>query len=188
MKFVKQTRFYRDDGRGNCVAAALASIFELDIDDVDVPDGTDSNMVMTWTNNRFPHLHCWIVDHGKNYRIAEMATDDEPWGRWEYDLPDEFEPPTQDLWMATVVSPRGFLTAGPYRGSPILHAIVMEGEDIAWDPYPDACWDTRPVVVQSTWWVPRTKPDIIPADTAMLPQQNPNRITKNKGDTDESFV
>jgi hypothetical protein len=156
IRCVEQTRFYRGDGRGNCVAAALASIFRLDLDDVDVPDGCSDGEIAAWSNARYPWLECRHVDHGVNYRVLEEG----PQGRWTYDLPDEPPvPPTPGIWKAAVISPSGLLVAaGPWRGTPILHAVVMRGADLVWDPNPNYDWTTAaPTVVMSTWWTARDR-------------------------------
>lgn len=151
MRRVEQTRFYRGDGRGNCVAAVLASLFDLDIDDVDVPDGCSNSEVAAWSHAHYSSLECHTVDHGVNYRVLEEG----PQGRWAFDLPDEPPvSPTEGPWMATIVSPSGHrLSSGSYRGTPVLHAVVMIGAELAWDPNPAYDWSTAvPTVVMSTWW------------------------------------
>lgn len=157
MRGVKQTRFYRGDGRGNCVAAALASIFELELGGVDLPDGCSGSEVLSWSNNHYPSLRSHSVDHCINYRMVGSGGE----SYWTYDLPEEPPtPPTTGFWMATVVSHRGLLMTGPYRGSPILHAVVMEGDNLVWDPHPDCDWSMGPpTVVMSTWWEEVKDPD-----------------------------
>jgi len=147
---------YDGKGRGNCVAACIASIFELPLSDVDLPDGCGSNELMEWSHGRWPWLECRVVDYGQNYREVEPPSDENPEGRWEYDLPTEQPPaPTIGYWIASVVSPRGVLQSGPYRGSPILHAVVMRGGVVAWDPHPGR--DEAPLgpTVMATWWIAR---------------------------------
>lgn len=160
MKGVKQTRFYRGDGNGNCVAAALASLFELDLGGVDLPDGASDTEILAWSNTNYPLLECKTVDHCTNYKQVEDVTPGEPQGRWTFDLPAPApEPPTTSFWMATVVSHRGLLVTGPYRGTPILHAVVMEGDNLVWDPHPDCDWSMGPpTVLMSTWWEVKKDP------------------------------
>lgn len=156
MKRVEQTRSGDGLGSGNCVAACLASIFELSLPEVerDLPDGPSLTQLSEWTRQRFPWLECRTVNYGENYREVEPPSDDEPDGRWTYDLPAERPAaPTKGFWMASIVSPRGKLRSGPYRGGPMLHCMVMRGEQLAWDPSPQRDEGRGAPLVMCTWWI-----------------------------------
>lgn len=139
MKPVEQTTFYDGTGaRGNCVAACVASVFGLPLWVVEtqgVGPGAGGQDLMRWTTERWPALECRVFDFAVNSRIVEgEGTEDE---RWAYDLPEDVPaPPTTGFWIAYVISPRGLLEHGPYRGMPIQHAVVMRGGSLAWDPHP----------------------------------------------------
>jgi hypothetical protein len=145
---VEQSRGYDGNGGGDCVAACLATIFEIPLDEVGIADGPSATELADWTRRRYPWLECREQDHGKDYREVEG-------GLWTYDIPEESPAPlTGGIWMASVVSPSGLLRHGPYAGSPVLHCVVMRGRQCAWDPSPsrDECFG---VVVLQTWWVAR---------------------------------
>ncbi len=156
MKRVEQTEFYDGTGkRGNCGAAAVASIFELTIEEVRLDAGCSDSEIMRWTTEHYPWLECRAVDLGTNYRVIEEATEDCE-ERWAYDVPDDspIAPPTLGIWMATVESPRGVLKSGPYRGTTILHYVVMRGGSLAWDPHPERDMGVGRLMGR-TWWVAR---------------------------------
>jgi hypothetical protein len=162
-RWVEPTRGYDGKGRGNCVAACLASIFGLSLAEVEegLSDGPTANGLMAWTESRFPWLECRNTDHSENYREVEPPSDEHPEGTWTYDLPSvRPEAPTLGLWMASVVSPRGVLRHGPYRGSPILHAVVMRGGNLVWDPHPRRAEGVG-ALVERTWWLARDPADCV---------------------------
>lgn len=151
MKPVEQTMFYPP--RGNCVAAAIASIFELDLGDIDIEAGPSFTELCEWTNENFPSLQIMNQDFCRNYRIAKKDTNSRYGGCWEYDLPKEkVGPPHSGYWMATAISPRGLLIDGPYKGMPIQHAVVMKANKMVWDPHPKRYMGIGPIV-ERTWWV-----------------------------------
>lgn len=167
-RWVEQTRVYDGKGRGNCVAACVASIFGLSLAEVEdgLPDGSTTNDLMAWTTSRFPWLECRNTDHSENYREVEPPSDEDPEGVWAYDLPSvRPEAPTIGLWMAGVVSPRGLLQHGPYRGSPILHAIVMCGGELVWDPHPKRAEGVG-ALIERTWWLARDPAGCIAGERA----------------------
>lgn len=152
---VTQTETYVPDGtRGNCVAAAVCSLFEIhDIRRVEAYFDyrpPSSQKLFNFTKTFYPFLKCNIQDRCTNYRIAETDDDGD---RWTCDYPEEpCEAPTEGYWIASIISPRiPALHAGPYRGSPGLHMVVMKGEELAWDPHPEAD-GTLTTVCERTWW------------------------------------
>lgn len=154
MKPVTQTREYRSDAsRGNCMAACVASIFELPLSAV--PRKGHGDLTMTkWLRRRYPGIGTRRVTYFK------------PHPKYPYEYVDEFldEPrnAVPGFWIATVKSPR-FTTmcgrcAGEGRITVILenkskrgircfhcegtgrvsglHAVVMEWQTMVWDPSP----------------------------------------------------
>ena len=159
MKLVEQTRLYdpeADSPRGNCVAACIASIFEMDIEvvDTELQDGPSASDVAEWTNNNCPGLEYRSIDLVP-FESWEQC-DDEDGERWTHGWPDENKwldyVPTLGYWMASVVSPRGLLAHGPLRGMPVTHAVVMKGSAVVWDPHPKRAMGTG-VVYALNWWV-----------------------------------
>lgn len=146
---VTQTKF--GDGKGNCVAACLASIFELDIDDVDIQPAPSANDLLEWTKRNYPDLSCIIQDFGENYQEVED-------GLWRYDFPEEkFDPPPEhdSYWLLGAKSPRIVIESGPYRGMPGLHCVVMKDDQIVWDPHPDSDKAEVGDWLERIWWVPK---------------------------------
>lgn len=152
---VYQDRF--GNGKGNCAWACIATIFGLSLDDLRYPPPYTTD-ILRWTEETYPGLAYNNVDHGRNYRIVE-GFPDVPGvgsGRWTYDLPDDYDPPPAEFWMATVFSPglkRG--VEDPYYPMPGLHAVVMQGKTLYHDPNPayETPRDVTPVVMK-TWWGP----------------------------------
>jgi hypothetical protein len=109
---VEQTIMGSEPGGGNCVAACIASIFDVPLETVTVPLGGSYQAVCDWTRRHYPGL----------YPVHVV------WDRSDWDELVNVEPPTRfrSYWIASVESPR---TGG-------LHAIVMHGKDVAWDPHP----------------------------------------------------
>lgn len=109
MKLVMQTKFGYPDG--NCLAACLASIFEIDIEDI--PDfGYDKH----W----WKRFRDWMLERFKlnivNLRVSpDLNTD------WVL-LPEGY-------YIANGKSPRG-----------LMHSVVCKDEDFAHDPHPEGGW------------------------------------------------
>lgn len=161
MRPVTQTHGYVDDAhRGNCVAACIASIFELPL--TAVPRKDDSTKLHAWLCRRYPGVtvlkRLWQEPHPEYpYEFVPVFKDEPPFNL--------------GYWIATVESPR-FTTACPrcegsgeavvyldewregiqpeerdrrfvacfvcagtgrVRG---LHAVVMRGTRLEWDPSP----------------------------------------------------
>lgn len=161
---VGQTTFYDGAGtRGNCVAAAVASVFGLPLDVVEhqgLKPGVGFQSVADWTRERCPALEYREQDFCTNFRCVEIEGEGD---RWEYDLPDPQEipaPPTCGYWIAHVISPRGLLADGPYRGMPIQHAVVMRGGELVWDPHPQRDMGVGARVGMG-WWVARDPATLI---------------------------
>lgn len=149
MRPVEQTEFWAPaegdapEKRGNCVAACLASLFEVPIEDC--AGVIYYNQLCEWTKERFPALSVDQVGVGDSWG---QTRDPEAYLEW----------PTEHFcfgyWMATVWSPRvvdlvgddGYMEWG-------LHAVVMRGSDLAWDPFPGADWSEEPMRFRScTSW------------------------------------
>jgi hypothetical protein len=138
MRPVTQDRFYKPPfSRGNCVASCIASIFEVPLVSVDIPDGPSATRISQWTNENYPLLRYVEIDKCTNFRIVETDADGD---LWRYDFPEEEpEPPFLNglmYWMAFCISPRVVNSQGPYRGMPGQHAVVMKGRELVWDPHP----------------------------------------------------
>lgn len=120
--------------RGDCLTACVASIFELPYEDVPF----------------FVELPSWHQVYGDFIRSLGFAVghvnisvhDDDPTRLTGY--------PSDDIyWIATVKSPRSLQRCSNCKGAdggcewctdgryPSLHAIVMRGKHIAWDPHPE---------------------------------------------------
>jgi hypothetical protein len=157
VKPVEQTTLYDGTGkRGNCVAACVASIFERPLDELEgqgIGPGCSARELMEWTRQHAAGLCVVNTDHSRNFRIVE--NEGKPDERWAYDLPTDDEIPDVFLggcyWIATVVSPRGVLQHGPYRGSPVLHAVVMRGHALVWDPHPQRYMGVGQLVGRTYW-------------------------------------
>jgi hypothetical protein len=103
--------------RGDCLRACIASIFELPIASVPHFVAEDD-----W----WGALNRWVEARGFALGTAFMSVDD--------DDPTKLNgyPGAETIWIATVYSPR--ITRDD--GTPGLHAVVMQGKTIAWDPHP----------------------------------------------------
>lgn len=158
MKPVYQDRFGL--GQGNCAWACVASLFEISLDDLRFPPPTDDNL-REWTNLNMPDTEFHYRDLGFNYRVVEGYPDVEGvgTGRWAYDLPDEWDPPAADYWLASVNS-LGLKrpVEDSYYPMPALHMVVMRGRDLVHDPNPKyaARMPYTPTVVAQSWWTKKT--------------------------------
>lgn len=147
---IEQTTFYDPDDKtsGNCVAACIASIFETPIEDIALRGGASFDDILKWTKENKPDLRYNEIELCTNFR--KVANED----RWEFDLPDpEIVPeyPSEEFWMAIRISPRGVLKSGSYRGMPIEHAVVMEGNNMVWDPHPKR-YQGIGIITGMAWW------------------------------------
>jgi hypothetical protein len=136
VKPVEQTEMIPGGG-GNCVAACIASIFELSLDAVfpEIPNGGGWNQICAWTSEHFPMLSPQSRHFFKPF---------EPIAGYYVDHPDP-QPLTnvdwpyfpRPYWIAYVESPRA-AQAGvlDQYGRPTQHAVVMHGSNVAWDPHP----------------------------------------------------
>lgn len=166
MKPVDQTRFYipgpyplaEDKERGNCLSACVASIFEISIEEAEEASVYSSN-VREWIEDRFPGVS--IAERTLGARPtdrAEILTDFMSWPKQP--------PYHSGFWIGTFWSPRildrpmygcgcpwddddeyvgpdsdcKFCHGEPHRryhgidwG---LHAVVLKGGRVAWDPHP----------------------------------------------------
>jgi hypothetical protein len=145
MKPVFQTKF--DWGQGNCAHACIASIFELPLEEVDATlKDSYAQTIIDWTKQHLPHLEFHNRDLAYNYQVTKNE-------KWTYDVPKEWNPPTDEYWMAAVES-RGLKRPDddPYYPLPALHAVVMHGRELVHDPNPKyQGLPLTPMVMQS-WW------------------------------------
>lgn len=145
-------------GKGNCVWACVASLFDLDLDDLRFPPPSDGEL-MAWSKRELPHLTFNNVDYGHNYRVVDGYPDcpGVGTGRWTYDLRPEDERinPTTEFWLASVNSLRlKRPVCDSYYPMPALHMVVMRGNEIWHDPNPKNPRKYEPTVVMATWWEP----------------------------------
>ncbi len=126
MKPVYQTKFGGADApeeeQGNCIAACLASIVELTLEEV--PDFSGGIMNGRW----YFRLQSWLGD----YNLSVLILDKE--GR--HDLPDGYA-------MAGVTSE----TLGPLVG----HMVVIRGGLVVHDPNPNATRKPDDYVLEEVW-------------------------------------
>jgi hypothetical protein len=111
--------------RGNCLAACVASIFEVPLDDLALI--YDNRTLGFWLRGAQPALTYRHQDHGRLgedlvWRAAPVALGSV--------MPDVST--LRALWIATVKSPRIEATEDNIG----LHAVVMRGREVAWDPHP----------------------------------------------------
>lgn len=159
MKPVKQRRLWQPDDhpdglqRGDCLAACVASVFELPYEEcADI--GPTSQSLYDWMRERFPGVDA-------TYRILTDLRVPETLDSWREWPTHHYEP---GFWIATIKSPRipdveqfgcgcaarvegGDPACRWCHGEPDkrsmgiqwgLHAVVMEGGRLAWDPHPEA--------------------------------------------------
>lgn len=126
---IEQTQMVPGGG-GNCLAACIASVFELPLSDVwpEVPNGGGFQYVCEWTACRYPALAANTIDF----------FDAEAWKPIRRPLADVEWPMTPaGYWIARVESPRA-AAAGVLDsyGFPTQHCVVMLGSVLVWDPHP----------------------------------------------------
>lgn len=156
---VEQRYLWRPDDhpdgpqRGDCLAACIASIFEVPYWDVSHFDGT-AQPVYEWTRDHYPGVECVYRMLGAGWKDIERIGDHEVW-------PTEHREP--GFWVASIWSPRipdretfgcGCADRTPggnpecewCHGKPHersmgiswgLHAVVMRDNRLVWDPDPD---------------------------------------------------
>lgn len=160
MWHVEQRHLWRPDDhpdgpqRGDCVAACLASIFEMPYEDCAEVQG-DSQGVFKWTRKHFPGVRA-------ETRVLRPLDGPERIGDHVNWLTGHHE---QGYWMAAIWSPRipdremtgcGCTDRTDGAGDPDcewchgrpaernlgilwgLHAVVMFNDQLVWDPHPDA--------------------------------------------------
>lgn len=111
MNPVEQTIFTVEEG-GNCMAACLASLFELPLNEV-------PNAAKEWAKSKDPEytragwllIEEWLDSFGLEH-VEFNGTEWIPRG----------------YWIASVPSPR-------LEGE--THAVIFEGRTFVWDPHPD---------------------------------------------------
>lgn len=160
MRKVFQDKF--DFGKGNCVWACIASLFDLELSDLDYAPPTSQDLI-DWTKREMSDLEFHNVDYGYNYRVVDGYEDCEHvgTGRWTYDLrPDEEKiKPTTEFWLASVHSLQlKRPICDSYYPMPALHMVVMQGDKLWHDPNPKNPRDYEPTVVMASWWEPNEAP------------------------------
>ena len=127
MKPVIQTRFYDPDApvdqqRGNCLTAVVASLLELDIDQVPnfVQDDVDSG----GANNWFTSLLRFLADRGWRLHYVTPTTD----------------LPLGAYYTAAGISPRG--------NGEIHHVVVCQDGRMVHDPHPSG----DGLLTEERWW------------------------------------
>jgi hypothetical protein len=98
---------------GNCMAACIASILELSIEDLPNPHGKD-----IW----WEEWQEWLAPQNMYLINVEFEQGEDGW-----------RPP--GFWIADVDSPREFKES---EGSPVAHAVVAKANKIVHDPHPKA--------------------------------------------------
>lgn len=105
--------------RGNCLAACVASIFEVPLDSL--AGVYDSPALWEWLTERFPGIgmvaHTYYGDGSDEIHGVPLGSR-RPEGHTGL--------PGATPWIAVVQSPR---TAH-------MHCVVMVGHQLAWDPHP----------------------------------------------------
>jgi len=108
MKPVKQTIFGKSTG--NCWAACVASLLEIDLEEV-------PNFCAKYDNDRwFAETRKWLRTRGLEMLMLELSSD--------VDLADLFG---HIYWIAGGKSPRGRYN----------HATIYRGAELVHDPHPD---------------------------------------------------
>lgn len=132
----------------NCVAACVASIFECPIEEVDIAEGGGLNEVARWTAEHYPVLTaCSRIVGGIWHGDVWLDT---------YPPAHTVEPPflLRGYWIAGAISPRGGMQLIDGQWKPSLHAVVMYGREVAWDPHPDRETGIGGLY-DATWWIVR---------------------------------
>lgn len=135
----------------NCFAACVASIFERDITDVDIAEGGGFNETCRWTKENAPWLspHSRIV--GGLWHVGGMHNEKV----WLDTYPPVglVEPPfwPSPYWIAGAISPRATMQLIDGVWKPYLHAVVMRGRDLVWDPSPHREQGVGGIY-DATWW------------------------------------
>jgi hypothetical protein len=120
MKPIDQTRFGfdgKDEAPGNCWAACIASILELELDEL--PDEVpfwEEHGIKSWEPYK-NHMFKWLFDR-------ELTLIDVQCGKICYNGPQEF---FQPLCILSGPSP---------RNNRVNHAVVSCGTNIIHDPHP----------------------------------------------------
>lgn len=161
MKKVTQTRGYvSDDSRGNCLAACFASIFELPLSAV---PRNDDQKVYKWLKRRYPGVSLVRKHYTERhpeypYEWLNVGYDEPPnsyHGLWiatvesprftttctrcggakkiEVLLKEDGHLPHDERERATV----SCVVCEGTGHEPGLHAVVMRGYELAWDPSPE---------------------------------------------------
>ena len=114
---VEQREFFDEDtdSRGDCLKCCLASLLELDYEDVPHFAAMGDRWWTEWTN--------WLADRGWLLASAHWSTD--PLDK------TKLTGWTEGYWLAGVKSLRQ-----RKDGTHINHMVVMCGGELVWDPHP----------------------------------------------------
>lgn len=144
-------------GKGNCVWACVASLFDIPLDDLRLPAPTDEEL-SAWFEEQLPDLELHHRDMAVDYRVIEgyPYVEGVGTGRWTYDLPKKWTCPTRGYWMASIHSP-GLMTPveSHYYPMPGMHMVVMKGRKLVHDPNPNYEVPYEPEIVEQHWWTKR---------------------------------
>lgn len=109
-------------GRGDCLRACLASILEKQMEDLPV------EFFSVVSDGWWTRINKWLISNEFVYLInIPVPTEDDPYAYW---VGGRYTWPQQGFWIAGVDS----FNLKDEVGLPERHAIVMEGNNIAWDP------------------------------------------------------
>jgi len=117
MRPVDQTVLHGEKKPGNCYAACLASLLEVDLSDIPAPDAGDFD---SW-DNYWPKLHRWAVERGFFIVDANGVGEE---GRTSFVSSAAYG--GGGYWIASGPGPRG-----------VFHAVVMRDLEMVHDPHPD---------------------------------------------------
>jgi hypothetical protein len=109
MKPIKQTLFFDKDGVGNCFEACIASILEINLEEVP----------MFHDNDWFPYFFEWLVSKGYSYH-----------GTLNPDRITTYNKGVNGYFIVAGDSPRGSHIKGG-------HAVVYKDGIMVHDPHPD---------------------------------------------------
>lgn len=138
MRPVQQTHMIPGGG-GNCVAACIASIFELPLPQVfpEVPNGGSAQAIFDWTAKHHPGLAYVDRTLGRYEQRGELYHEVDGYEVIEHAPQERLPPWSVDFWIGYFVSPRGVLSHKEYGiWHPSLHAVVCRRREVLWDPHP----------------------------------------------------
>lgn len=170
---VEQRRLWRPDDhpdgpqRGDCMRACVASIFETSYEDAEGIDGTTQTL-FDWVRPRYPGIRArcqqltgndpetlesykqWPTTHWEDgYWIAAVWSpripDREEFGCGCPEHTEDGKPDPDCRWCHGKPETRSM---GIFWG---LHAVVMRGGELAWDPHPERTGTVGPFQSATTF-------------------------------------